>query len=117
MLRMKSVGMCAMAVLALFITATMVQAEGNAPPPKPKALMGKVKSVDADGKGFVLTTGRGENTTDKTVKVNADTKYLLDGKASSMADVVKVGQKVKVTPAEGTAATVESKTPARTPAK
>lgn len=64
---------------------------------------GTVKSVDAKGMSFVLTTGG----KDITVTVIKDTKYKVDGKDAKMEDALKPGAKVKVTHADAKASLVE----------
>jgi hypothetical protein len=53
---------------------------------------GKIKSVDATAKTFVLGANR-----DLTVTVNDKTTFTLDGNASTFADAVKVDATAVVT--------------------
>lgn len=64
---------------------------------------GTVKSVDAKAGSFVLTVGG----KDVTVRTDKDTKFRRDGKDSKMEDVVKVGEKLKVTHKDGLAKKTE----------
>jgi hypothetical protein len=88
--------------------------EGGKKAPDPLMKSGLVGSVDAAANTFVLKAKDGE----KTIKVTADTKYELNKAASTQADVLKAGAKVKVTltAADGdTAAAVSATTGERKP--
>ena len=69
---------------------------------------GSIKSVDAEGMSFVLTTAAG----DVTVRVNARTTYTLDGKESTLKDAVRVGAKARVSHEQSQATRVEVQTKA-----
>lgn len=64
---------------------------------------GTVKSVDAKAGTFVITSGG----KDISVRTDKETKYKHAGKDAKMEDVVKVGEKVKVTHKDGLASKVE----------
>ena len=65
---------------------------------------GVIKSVDPTANSFILTvSGK-----DVTLKVDSATKYMLDGKDSTMADALKAGYKSKVTHKDGKASKVDS---------
>lgn len=74
-----------------------------------KMAEGTIKSVDASKNEFVLSHGVGGDKKDTTVKVTAATKYTLDGKDSTMAEALKVGNIAKVTHTDGTATRVDAK--------
>ena len=74
-----------------------------------KPTRGKIKSIADDKTSFVISA---KNVDDVTVKVNADTKYKLDGADSTFADVVKVDARVSVTLSDaGVATEVATRTP------
>ncbi len=75
-----------------------------------KTAHGTVKSFDDKAGTFVLSTGGGKEAKDVTIKVNKDTKFTLDGKASTAADVLKAGNKVTVKHSDNTAAEVTATT-------
>lgn len=87
MVRFKTLALILLSLV--FLTASAALAADAAKP-----VGGKIKSVADDKASFVVTPKGGEDT---TVKVTADTKYTLDGAASTFADVVKVGARVKAT--------------------
>lgn len=66
---------------------------------------GSVKSVDLTAKSFVIQAGDEEI----TVRTDGSTKYVLDGKDSTFADVVKRGVRVTVKHEDGLASRVEAK--------
>lgn len=80
---------------------------------------GSVKSVDAKAGTFVLTTAG----KDITVRTSKDTTYASGGKESTLEEVVKVGERVKVTHKDALATKVETapskkpKTPEKKPEK
>lgn len=91
-----------------------VAAEKGAPEikkPEISNLVGTVKSLGDNGTSFVVTSGKGDTSKETTVTVNADTKYSIDGKESTMAEVVKVGARVKVAHKDGVATTVAAWAP------
>ncbi|MCA9285172.1 MAG: hypothetical protein KDA22_08170 [Phycisphaerales bacterium] len=72
---------------------------------------GTVKSVDAKAGTFVLTVvGK-----DINIRTNAQTKFLLDGKDSTMEKVVHAGAKLKVTHADGLASSISGNAPKSRP--
>jgi hypothetical protein len=70
---------------------------------KPKALKGTV--VKVAGNKLVLATGSKKEPKEVTIAAGADTKVMIEGKESVLADL-KEGQQVSVTPAEGTPQTI-----------
>jgi hypothetical protein len=80
------------------ITARAPQAEG---------LRGKVVSVDTDKGTLVVAPHHGDNV---TVTTDKDTKIAVDGKDATLADV-KADMFVMVSPASGTAKTINAHTP------
>ncbi len=92
-------------VLAAFFAlglAGAVMADDATPTTKPAAVKGKVESVD----GTVITV-KGKKGVEMTVQTDANTKFVLDGKTITLADV-KAGEKVvSVTPTDGVASEVD----------
>jgi len=72
-----------------------------------KVLLGTVKSVDTEGKTFVVT---GADKKDMTIRCDDKTVYMLDGKIAKMDEVVKVANNVTVTHKGGLASKVEANT-------
>jgi hypothetical protein len=96
------------AVLAVPAGVTFVSAAASDAAPvffaDEKVDEGSIKSVDSTAKSFVLTvSGK-----DVTVRVDANTKYILDGKDSTMAEALKAGYKAKVTHKDGLASKVDA---------
>lgn len=67
---------------------------------------GKVKSIDSAAKSFVINSGA-EGAKDVTVRTDDKTVFMLDGKISTMSEVVKSGATVTVTHKAGLASKVE----------
>jgi hypothetical protein len=86
------------AILSLCFSATTAFAADAA------VAEGKIKSVDAGAMTFVLTV----EDNDITVKVTESTKYMLDGKASTMEAALKPGFQAKVTHANSVASVVDA---------
>ena len=59
----------------------------------PVTLVGQIKSIDASGKSFVLTT---KALGDVTINVDANTKYQVPGNKSATLNDLKVGNRVVV---------------------
>ena len=76
-----------------------------------KTVEGTIKSYDAAAKSFVISTGVGNDVKDMTVRINADTKFTLDGKASTAEAVLRGGTRAKVKHTDGTAASVDATSP------
>jgi hypothetical protein len=76
-----------------------------------KTAEGTIKSVDSTKNEFVLSVGVGNDKKDVTIKVNATTKYTLDGKDSTMADALKAGNMAKATHTDNVATKVDARTP------
>ena len=72
---------------------------------------GSVKSVDTIAQTFVLKVGDKEI----TVRTDSSTKYVLDGKDATFADVVKKGVRVSVRHEDGLASRVEATSPPKKP--
>jgi len=56
---------------------------------------GEIVSIDATASQIVATSGKGEESENITIDVNAETKIIKTGKTITFADLV-VGDKVKV---------------------
>ncbi len=93
------------------IRAFTPKAPAPAPAPaQPKAVYGKVVSVDAATGNIVITVGKGDATKQVTVATDANTKILVDGKAGGL-EAIKAGMIVRAVPAEGTATEIRAFTP------
>lgn len=84
--------------LFLLVCSTLaLGATAPANPPKdapaPQVKDGIIKTVDADGKGFILT----RDPRPLPFKIDDKTVITLDGKASTFAEAVKPDLKAKVT--------------------
>jgi hypothetical protein len=90
------VAVAAAALLCLAATAGLANC-GNCPgdKPKPATVEGTIKSLDADARTLVLTTGSGDEAKDTTMKVCPKCKIIVDGKEAKLSDV-KAGAKAKV---------------------
>lgn len=76
---------------------------------KPKAAKGvKGKVVKVDGTNLVIAVGK--DGTEKTIATDDKTKVTIEGKEATLADL-KAGLMVAISPAEGTAATIEVAAP------
>jgi len=101
---MRSTALSTLPTMALLAMVTLVANAQTA-----STVKGKVKSIADDKSSFVVTPKGGE---DVTVKVNADTKYSLDKKDSTLDDAVKVGNRITATVnADGLATEVAARTP------
>jgi hypothetical protein len=87
-------------IVALFLVACCTVALGAAAPANPpkdapaaQVKDGIIKTVDADGKGFILT----RDPRPLPFKIDDKTVITLDGKASTFAEAVKPDLKAKVT--------------------
>ena len=87
-----------LALLVLVAMTGVVRAET----PAATTLSGKITKVTA--KTIVLVD---ENKKSHTVRTDAKTKVMLDGKDATMSDL-KAGQTVEVTPAKGIAASIDA---------
>ena len=79
------------------------------PADEAKTAEGVIKSVDATGSSFVISTGVGNDKKDVTIKFNNDTKYTLDGKDSTKDAALVVGHRAKVTHTNSVASRVDAK--------
>lgn len=75
---------------------------------KDKAAGSKGTVIKADDKSVTIKTG-GKEPKEITYTIDASTKITLDGKDAKASDL-KEGLKVAVTPASGTALTIDAKT-------
>ena len=76
-----------------------------------KTTEGTIKSFDANANSFVISTGVGNDKKDVTIKVNATTKYTLDGKEATKDQALASGNTAKVKHADGVALAVDAKAP------
>lgn len=75
------------AVLGLVASIGLADCGKCGEKPKVTCLAGAVKSVDAKAQTIVLTTGKGEEAKDVTLKVCPKAKITIDGKDAKLADV------------------------------
>jgi hypothetical protein len=68
------------------------------------SVQGTIGSIDTEGGSFTIKAG--ERT--QTVKIDENTTYYKDGRASTRDQVLKVGSDVTVTHTDGTATRVEA---------
>lgn len=116
MRRRSMLGFMAMALCAtLGFGVTGARAADTAKPAKPKAakaakkgIKGKIESVNAAGKSFVVTNKKTAATT--TVTTDASTKFVKQDESAGAFTDLKVGDKVQV----GGAAPVDNKMTAST---
>ncbi|MFI5377812.1 MAG: hypothetical protein ACHRHE_00780 [Tepidisphaerales bacterium] len=99
-------------LLALFMFVGSSFARTELAAKAPKAVQGKITDVAKDGTTITVTPKAKAGTTVEDVKITTDdkTKVTVDGAAATIGDL-KVGMTVKVTPATGTAATIDAKNP------
>lgn len=96
--------MLLVAALSVALVPSFVMAEGKEKGGKHPGLRGTIKSVDATAKTVVVLTGK-DQTEEKTVKVDDNTKITVDKKEAKLEDL-KEGMKVMVK-VEGDAAATE----------
>lgn len=90
--------LAAFLMLAAGATAAVAQAE--------KTHVGTIVEVAADHSQFTLQMGEAEQSHKVVLKVTAETKYEVDGEASTAADALKVGAHAKVSYSGDTATEV-----------
>ena len=90
------VAVALMALVALAASANLAQA-GECPGEKPNVttVTGVVKSLDAESRTLVLTTGEVDPAKDLPLKGCPKAKIIVDGKEATLADV-KAGAKARV---------------------
>lgn len=106
-------------VLVLAVAVSLFAADAPTSASKPSTLRGKIVKVDGVNV-TVKTMVRGGEGKEVVVVTDDKTTVTLDGKAAKVADL-KADLFVKVTPAEGTAVTIDATTkaperPAKKPA-
>lgn len=104
---MKLLGML-MALALTFALAGFAQAAPKADKAarKAKALAGQVVSVDGT-KLTIKTRDQDKNVKEVVVTTDASTKVTVDGKDGKLSDI-SAGMRVKVSPAEGLATSIEA---------
>ncbi|MCC7406824.1 MAG: hypothetical protein IT442_02055 [Phycisphaeraceae bacterium] len=94
-------------LMGLMMQALPARAE-DAPKDHPRMSVGKITAVADDHMSFELTMGESDSAHTMTIKVNDQTKYMLDGEDATMDQVLVVGNRVKVAHADGTATKVDA---------
>ena len=84
---MYRVRFAAMALVALFVLATVSHAADKADKKKRNAVAGTVKSVDAAGKKITVAVKVKKETSDKTLSLADDVRVRINGEAKTLGDI------------------------------